>query len=361
MVAVVAGVAGLGAAGCGDLKGFGGPVPPLGTFTVVADEDPSNPLPATTSLQVALVWGAQWLTEAFCILPAESADAAAVIAAGCRDPLGFVPARVAMTVPIAPGTPVQLSLQQLPAPDLLIGPITGRVAYGSMVVYDDRDGNGLELAQPHRLASGGRGPQADDTVDSNDVIYGASFITMTAPDQRVAYLEGTFDENGAFYPRAGCGPPSPGFSVLSAGGFTAAAALAATVAKTLPQEDPTTCSTVAPAAAVINVALDTAPAAMAAAREVGCVERTDDSSIRYREPPANEPDFTDRIKACAHLPTFDTGSPSSLIQLVVSGRSTDRCVGLTHYTLRGCRENVSCSVPDWDFTANPPAWWPCPQ
>ncbi len=99
----------------------------------------------------------------------------------------------------------------------------------------------------------------------------------------------------------------------------------------------------------------------AGVREVGCSEVTVDSTIRYREPPADAPDFTGRMTACAHLPAFDAGDQSQLIQLVVSGRSTDRCMGLTHYTLRGCRENVSCPVPDWDFTATPPAWWPCPS
>lgn len=350
------------AAGCGNLQGLGGPTPPLITFTVNATVDPAHPLPATRSLQVALLWGTQWLTEPFCVLPAESPDAAAVIAAGCRDPFSFVPARVAASVPITPGTPTALSLYELPSADVLVGDVTARVAYGTLVVYDDRDGSGtLELAQPHRTASGGRGRPFEDTIDSGDVVYGASFVTMTAPDQRVAYREGDFDATGAFYPRQGCDPPPRGFSVLAAGGFSAAAATAATLAGQLPAEDPATCAQAAPADAPITVPLQTTADALAAVREVSCVERTADSSIRYRQPPDAEPDLTGRITACAHLPSFDAGSQSSLIQFVVSGRSTDRCVGLTHYTLRGCRENVSCPAPDWDFTATPPAWWPCPQ
>ena len=90
-------------------------------------------------------------------------------------------------------------------------------------------------------------------------------------------------------------------------------------------------------------------------------ERTLDGTTRYREPPADMPDLRDRVSACASLPSFDAGNQPNLIQFVVSGRSTDHCKGLTHYTLRGCRENVACAVPDWDFTANPPAWWPCPS
>jgi hypothetical protein len=194
--------------------------------------------------------------------------------------------------------------------------------------------------------------------DSSDIIYGASFLTMTAPDQRVAFLQGTFDETSAFYPRSGCAPdPADGFSVLGAGGFSAAAGFASAASGTLPMEDPTTCTDGPPDTTLVAVAAQ-APANLA---EVSCVEDTLDGSTRYREPPTDAPDLTDRVSACASLPSFDAGSQPNLIQLVVSGRSTDHCMGLTHYTLRGCREDVACAVPDWDFTANPPAWWPCPN
>lgn len=94
------------------------------------------------------------------------------------------------------------------------------------------------------------------------------------------------------------------------------------------------------------------------------MERTDDSSTRYRQPPFDHaPDLTDRMSICTGLPSFEVGDNPDLTQLVITGRSTDRCKGLTHYTLRGCRNNVACPVPQWDYTANPPAWWQslCPQ
>jgi hypothetical protein len=370
----------LALAACGKLQNFGGSAPPLVTFSVTFDGDPAPLAPAgepVHALKVALVWGAQWLTEPFCVLPPESPAAAAVITAGCRDTFGFVPARVDQSAPIV-GQAASLALQQLPTADVLIGDVTARVAYGSLVVYDDRnDSNVLELSQPQRTPAGGdRGDELNNnTPDAVDVVYGASFLTMTAHDQRVAYREGAFDTNGAFYPRAGCDPPLPGFSILAAGGFSPQLALAATLAGTLPQEDPATCAQTTPDTTVVDVAAR-APADV---EEVGCAERTDDSSSRYREPPTDAPDFSGRVTACAHIPSFDTGgftadggagtsadggadggvSTSSLIQLVVSGRATDRCKGLTHYALRGCRESVSCALPDWDFTANPPTWWPC--
>jgi hypothetical protein len=349
-------------AGCGKLEGFGGAAPPLASFNIVFHDDFAPPpagVPRFHALRVGLVWGAQWLTEPFCVLPAESPDAAAVIDAGCRDPFGFVPAAVSVSVPIDIDVPTTLTLVQLPAADVMVGDITARVAFGSLVVFDDLDDTGtLELATPIRAPSGGgRGDRPPTQSYSADVIRGASFLTMTAPDQRVAYREGEFDSTSAFYPRAGCDPPPRGFTVLGAGGFSAATGLASALAGVLPPEDPP-CSADLPADATIEI---TARASREVV-EVGCDERTADSSVRYREPPANAPDLASRAVACAHLPTFDTGagSPASdLIQLVVSGRSFDRCKGLTHYTLRGCREDVNCPIPDWDFTASPPAWWPC--
>ena len=107
---------------------------------------------------------------------------------------------------------------------------------------------------------------------------------MTAPDQRVAYREGEFDPASAFYPRAGCDPPFRGFSVLAAGGFSAAAGLASALAGGLPPEDPP-CSVDVPDEATIEIAARAPPDVV----EVGCDERTDDSSVRYREPPPTRP------------------------------------------------------------------------
>ena len=343
--------------GCNNLQGVGGPVPPLVQFNVeVTGDVTSLGVPTNTSLQVALVWGAQWLTEPFCILPPESPAAAAVIAAGCRDPFGFVPARVTASVPVTIGTPVTLPLYEEPSTDLLVGSITSRVGYASLVFYDDVDRDGtLGLSESHLTATGGDdGPDQSDAADSPDVVYGASFVTMTAPDQRVAFLQGTFDPAAAFYPRNGCPEPAESFSVLDTGGFTEAAGLTRRRPACSPPRTPSSCSTNPPDTLISVVAR--APDEI---EGVDCQERTLDGTTRYRQPPADAPDFTGRKTACASLPAFDTATQPKLTQLVVSGRSTDRCKGLTHYTLRGCREDVSCAVPDWDFTANPPAWWPC--
>lgn len=346
----------LGATGCNNLQGVGGAVPPLVTFQVEATGalGPSSPV----SLQVALVWGAQWLTEPFCILPQDPASpAAAAIAAGCRDPFGFVPSLVGASVPVTLGMPTPLPLFNPPPTDVQVGDATSRVAYASLVFYDDRDRTGtLEFSESHPTPSGGDdGPDQQDQSDSSDVIYGASFLTMTAPDQRISFLDGSFTMS-AFYPRNGCPAPTAGFNVLGASGFSAAAGLASATTGVLPTEDDLTqCAGLNPGATLVVLTAQS-PADVA---EVSCTERTLDGTTRYRQPPTDAPDFTGRAYACAPLPSFDAGDQTNLIQLVVSGLPTDHCKGLTHYTLRGCREDVSCAVPDWDFTANPPAWWPC--
>ncbi len=344
-------------AACGKVEGFGGPVPPLARFPIQA----TGTIPGSPNLQVAFVWGRQWLVEPLCIVPIDPRDnaqqVAAVVQAGCRDPFGYVPARVAASVPVELGVPSEIDLYTLPAADVMVGDLTARVAYGNFVLYDDKDGDGtLDLAAPNRppdMGGGGMGGQLP--TQTLDVVWGASFVAMTRPDQRAGYREGVFVPSG-FYPRAGCGDPPPGFSVLAASGFTVADAITATQNGTLPQEtDLSQCQETAPEDAVVTI-----PVGNPADRDIAeqkCTERITDSTVRYREPPASEPDLTNRVSACVHYPSF--GTPSDVIEWVLSGRSDDSCVGLTHYILKGCREGPDCGTPDWNDA--PPPWWPCPQ
>jgi len=137
--------AALALAGCGSLQGFGGPEPPLASFTV---ETSGTPPSGPHDLHVALVWGEQWLTEALCILPPDPdpapctplpgptggscgqvADVLAKGSTGCRDPFGFVPALVAADVAVEPGVPATIDLFALPGADVMVGDVTARVAY----------------------------------------------------------------------------------------------------------------------------------------------------------------------------------------------------------------------------------------
>jgi len=342
-------------AGCGDLEGFGGPVPPLATFRVEATGDlDAVRVPGATDekLHAAMVWGAQWLPEPLCFLPAESAEVQAVIDAGCRDPLGFVPDRIGVIVPLELGVTTELSVFDLPSADVMVGDVTARIAYASILVFDDRNGDGrLELNRSRNDLD-----PPDQPPMVRDIVYGASFISMTQPDVRVALREGGYNARAAFYPRSGCGEPAPGFSVLGAGGFSEAEAISSTLAGQLPRQDPATCSERTPDEAVISIPVQ-APGPIS---EVRCTGRRGDSSVRYREPPLEMPDLTNRVAACAKVPDFGTGDAEGIIQYIVSTRSDDACKQVLHFSLRGCDEDVSCELPEWDITATPPAWWPCP-
>jgi hypothetical protein len=356
--AIIGGVA-AALVGCDDLTGFGAAAPPLATVRVEVTGDFASvqaPHAENPSLRVALAWGAQWLTEPLCILPTDDASVAALVAAGCRDPFGFVPDRVAANAPLEADGTATLTLLDLPAADVMVGDVTARVAYGSVIVYDDRDGDGtLHLGRPSRL--GGRDDVFGDGGSATaDLVYGASFVSMTEPDTRLAFREGGFNASAAFYPRRGCGDPPAGFSLVSAGGFPAAEALATALRGELPAEDPATCRE-----SSTDMAVSIAFRSPAQLHELACTERRTDSSIRYLEPPADPLDFRDRRYACAKVADFGSGQANGMIQLVVSGLLlAEQCVGITHYVLRGCRNDALCELPQWDITATPPSWWPCP-
>ena len=349
-------------AACGKLQGFSGDVPPLATFEVTANGSP----PVNADLRVALVWGKQWLVEPLCIVPPDPRDDQnaflAVKAAGCRDPFGFVPARDAADAAVTVGVPATLDLITLPGADVLVGDLTARVAYGSLVVYDDKNHDAtLNLAVPNRPpdfggdgGGGGGMGSGSDSIITPDIVVGASFLTMLEPDTRVTYREGAFLTTG-FYPRAGCGDPPTGFSIESASGFTEQAAIDATLMGMVPQEtDLSQCVQRDPTSGPVSIALEPPSHQL---EELACRERNTDSTVRYREPDAAPPDLTDRVTACVHHPSF--GMPSDVIEFIVAGRTKDSCVGLTHYILKGCREGPDCGTPDWDHSTAPPSWWPC--
>ena len=351
--------------GCNNVKGLGGPATPLGQIQVqvTGDVAPLRPAGDTEPLQlhVALVWGAEWLPEVLCILPPGTSTAAVALAAGCRDSFGFVPVLVAADAPVGADGRATLTLYALPSADVMVGDVTARVAYGSLVVYDDRDGTGnLELRRSFQdLVPGDDGGVPVNPGHPIDRIYGASFLSMTQPDQRIVFREGAFDDSSAFYPRAGCPPPPPGFSVASAGGFSSDAALTAALMGKLPAEDPATCALGTLAGTVITIPVR-APAEV---QQVACSVGRNTTRLRYHEPGADPPDPS-RKQACVPLPHLgepDGGMQGPVTELVVAGAPGDACKSLTHYLLEGCEDNPTCASPSWDHTASPPAWWPCPS
>jgi hypothetical protein len=361
---LVAGWSGAALTSCTDLVGLNDNTPiALSTLTVVTANDFQSVRVASADnpdLRLALVWGTQWLPEPLCFFPPESAEVAAVIAAGCRDVLSFTPDRVAVSTPLVIGATTQLEMTALPGADVMVGDITSRVAYGSLVLFDDRDHNAtLDLSRPRR-AMGGRGPGGggpDLGPTSSDIVYGASFVSMTTPDTRLAFREGTFTETG-FYPRHGCDGPLAGFSILSANGFSIDSAIAATLAGKLPDQTGG-CSGGKPESTPVTIPFRT-PSEVS---EVACEQRSTDSQVRYRQPPEQPIDLTNRTYACAKIPKFDSDAAANagVIQLIIASAKDDTCHGITHYTLVGCDDgSFSCSPYEWDLRDNPPMNWPCP-
>jgi hypothetical protein len=371
-LALAAGVA----ASCGKLVGLSGEVTPLATVRVQVTGDvgplvPDSGAGVAPRLRVALVWGQQWLPEPLCLLPPESDAGAAVAAAGCPDALGFVPARVAADAPVAADGTATLELLNLPSADVMVGDVTARVAYASVYLYDDRNGSGtLDLWEPPE--GQGRGaPVADaGTAPDVDVVFGASFVSMTLPDQRLSFREGAFNADVAFYPRAGCPDPPPQFSILSAGGFSLEEALVAAALGQLPPEDPATCG-----AATLDEAVVTFPVqSPETVKQLRCPPRGTAGMTSYRRPPTDPPDLANLTWACLplpHLPGDDAGvvedggvDVSGMQQLVIAGPPGMECRQLWHYIPRGCRNNPACALPTWQpddggVSASWP-WWPCP-
>ena len=360
---------------CSKPVGLGGTVTPLVQIHVQV----TGPLPPevagdTANLHVALVWGLQWQPEPFCVLQAfqpESPTVAAVVAAGCPDNFGFMPNLVGADTQFQPGIPATLALNGLPSADVMVGDLNGRIAYGSLVVYDDVNQNGiLDLRTPPRFRRRGNQPAASDdggVAGPVDRVFGASFISMTRPDTRVAYREGAFDETVAFYPRQGClDDPAAGFSILSTGGFNADTLLGALAAGQLPlagdfpKEDPATCAT---AAVSSPVAVQTQPSGNLT--QMACTARDSGGVTAYRVAPNNGPDTTVHKCACASFPVlggYDAGVPTGK-QVVCASAPSEACRYVAHYTLLGCDNDPSCATGGWDITATPPAWWKtvCPE
>jgi hypothetical protein len=361
--------------GCDDLVNLTDTTDPLASVQV----ELSGPLPGGVRperVRVALLWGTQYISDFFCLVPTTDAEANVVVRAGCRDPFGFVPLRVGANAALSTEGPTVLPLFDLPAADVMVGTLVARIGHGSVVVYEDRNENGtFDLACVPRR---GRGSDCKADTLTDDLVLGASFVSMSQPDQRLTFREGGFEPLTAFYPRAGCPEPPVGFSVLGAGGFSTAQAFLDILQGNLPQQDPATCTQASLDAAPIAVALFRDDADLQRLQELGCGSNgVQGGFVEYEAPPADAPD-EGRALACAPVADVSSLQPDQtppdrepgegeaaeprapILHAVLAGPADARCKSVTHWLLRGCEDDPRCENPEWDFTANPPEWWPCP-
>ena len=81
----------------------------------------------------------------------------------------------------------------------------------------------------------------------------------------------------------------------------------------------------------------------------------------YDDPPDEGRFLAERPWACVGLPELGAPDPSDddIRQLVVPAAPGDPCGAVFHFTLRGCDDDATCAIPEWDVSASPPDWWPC--
>lgn len=321
------GLAALVLGGCDDLVGLDPlPVTPLARVhvRVTGEVDPAD---AGLQLRAELTWLRPSLPDPSCMPPAENSDHAAVMAAGCADPL-VVAHDYAFRyngADVAADRTATIDVFELP--QSIFGDVTSQIAFATIaiIVYPDPE---LSYLKEYR---------------------GSSFQSMARPDTRLAFRHGGFDDQLAFYPRHGCAAPPPGFSLLSAGGFSVEQAIDAQARGELPLEDPTSCREDT-LDRTVEVALEP-PEALAA---LDCFYYN--GLPAYLPPPPTVSD--DAQTACVSIRDRARGMPSDRHQaLVVDGARNGKCSGIQHYVLRGCIQDPLCAAPDWDTTA--PPWWPC--
>lgn len=309
---------------CGGVSELG--AEPDALVTIRARLTAPIPTPASgfTSLRAGLMWAGVPVFVPYCFeygtnplkplqVPSDVAEL------GCRDPFLVAPGLVGPSVAIDPeSTSFEIPIVQLPSAEVLIGTREQRIAYASVVVFDDRDGDGeLDLSR-------GCG-QFGDSGRGRETIYAASFSDLNERQTRISYVEGAFDQDSYFYPHPQCRSlPPEGFSIWEVDEIFAA---------------DSRCE-VHP----IDEELELEPSLSRELRHLSCVQRSRESFPR--PPRMREPD-EDEIWECTKDGALAIANPEC------------PCPEVRLFTLVGCYDELDCEKPDWDRRDTPPEWWPC--
>lgn len=316
---------------CGRVHDLSAPSAPLLTLRGHVDLAGLARTKPDAPLIGALIWAAVPAVNPVCLpFPprAELADA-------CPDPFGVVAGEVSPGVPVDANGDFELAILQLPSLKLSVGDPATRIAYGSLVVVEDIDGDG-QPSFPMAPARSNRKPfSLDPGVVSADRIVAASFSSLRVPQRRIVFREGDFVSPSSFYPACGwtaadrSNIPPPQFSVLEVPPY----------AEPLPP--PGSCQ-------VDGIEARLTIAALSSAEGLALVCR-----------PAQEVESLVRQPRVGEAPS---GDPLCLgPQLLVTRFGVPRiCPSLQSYALVGCGEDPGCAVPEWDVRTSPPAWWSCP-
>ncbi|MBI2378065.1 MAG: hypothetical protein HYV07_28950 [Deltaproteobacteria bacterium] len=319
--------------GCGRLADLGEPVTPV--VTVRGELRGGVPI-GSTNPRAGILWAASPVFIPYCHehgpSPTRPRADSPVAEAGCRDPFELLPRRLGPSVPLAPGqTTFEIPFDQLPPPDVMVGPLESRTAYGAVIVFDDRDGDedlglrrGCDFPSGSDRGPGGQQSPLTDPDSRLEPVIATSFFDLTEVQHRLAYVEGQLDRDSNFYPHPGCTElPGPGFSHFVVPGLLGESSDCAVE----PPETPFVLE-LRPEQRLTNLS---------------CRESTRQSFSR----PARSV-IGDLIFECTEDGSLALANPSC------------ECPDVRVLSLTGCFDEVECTSPDWDLTADPPEEWPCP-
>jgi hypothetical protein len=331
LAAAAAAASVIGCSGAHDLGFTGGSLLVLkGHVDLTALQRP-NPDPAPqAALLGALVWAQPAAPDPVCI----EFGTVPPIASACPNPYGVFNGQLETFAPVDGNGDFSLTITHLPDPSVSVGDASTRIAYGSLMVVEDVDGDG----QPTLLAAQGGGdgfdaPGAEPPPSSIDRILAATFYDLNAPQVRVAFREGGFIDGcpndqiahtgcSYFYPLVGCEPPS-GFSIVTAP----------------PYSDTTgVCSTSGTADTI----------------EIPTLAPSDGTAFLCRAV-----QVSGGVRSPRNEAPRGGASPVCVSPNIMAAMYHGFCPWFRSYALKGCMQDPLCASPEWDQTASPPPWWPC--
>lgn len=302
----------LAAVSCGDIHYGDYHGKPL----VILDAKVEGQLPENISallLRASLIWETQTPELLECLDRADTEEKVYE----CTTPEDFQPVQASRSVAIEPTFPAsfEVPLYLLPDLEMLSGQRDSLLGYGVLVVYEDGNQNmELDLVPPR-------------ATESVDTILASGIPTDANRRDLVVYREGELSPLWKLfaYPPYGCPEPPQGFSILTRE-YHAAEGYSCTVR---------------PAAeAVIPVHFEDSERQ----RQLICEPYFDiDTSTKPVEPPP-----PDREVTCHFHDTLEYIVDPSWY-----------CKYKQFLELAGCEAYYGCVDPEWDYTDNPPAWWPC--
>jgi hypothetical protein len=321
--------------GCDRVHDLSVPSVPIVTFHGHVDTTMLTRTAPDAPLIGALVWAAVAAVNPVCLpLPPPPE-----LAADCSDPYGVFIGEIEAGVPVDASGNFDVTLLTLPQVSLSVGDQSTRIAYGSLIVVEDIDGDGQPSFPPTTLGGEGDRLAAPTATTTSDRVVAASFWSLEAPQQRIVFREGGFVTPSSFYPACGWtsaddpNVPPPGFSVLTVPAYD--------ISQPLPP--PEGCAVQAP-----DVPVELTPITVADGLGLICrpVQLADATFRRMRN---------DTVLAPSGVPPWCSADGTVMAERFEGGRL---CPSLRSYTLH-CALDPGCATPGSEVIETPPPWWPC--